>query len=288
MKKWFSVFLAAVTVIFALSSCASQSNSQVDKKLCYLEDSQMELLTPKNTVIEKNGLVYSEEHNDYSYPEGKYAIINDISFLASFTFNSEDVLASAFYIPVADDENSSMPQMEEMKEYLDSVYGQSKEYSNEYEEEGYSWTTETNRGTYQIALVAYSSSELFRIDLEGVTGDVRTDSQKKLDDSNSEFAEKWEDIGESAAEFYEEIQNSSGVTFYEIEPESGLISQKQFDNLKDGMTYQEAMKALGASENPDIPSDVSYFSCEWENGSSFVILLFSEGKLVSYQSYGLI
>lgn len=286
MKKWFSVFLATVTAIFAFSSCASQNNSQVDKKLCYLEDSQMELLTPKNTVVEKKGLVYSEEYEDYSYPEGEYATINDVPFLASFKFNSEDVLASVFYIPA--DENSSTSQMDEMKKYLDSVYGESEEYSNEYEEEGYSWTTETDKGTYQIALVKYSSSDLFRIDVEGITGDVRTDSQKDLDNVNSEFAEKWEGVGEAAEEFYEEIQNSSGVTFYEIEPESGLISQKQFDSLKDGMTYQEAMKALGASENPDIPSDASYFSCEWENSSSFVMLLFSEGKLVSYQSYGLL
>ena len=51
MKKWLCGFLAAVTAIFAFSSCASQNNSQVDKKLCYLEDSQMELLTPKNCVL---------------------------------------------------------------------------------------------------------------------------------------------------------------------------------------------------------------------------------------------
>lgn len=282
MKNWFCCFLAILIVVFTLPSCTSQNDPQIDKSLCYLEDAQMELLTPKDTVVEKKGLVYSEEHHDYSYPEGEYATINDTPFLASFEFNSSDVLADAFYIPMS--ENFSFA---EMKEYLDSIYGQSEEYANEYEEEGYSWTTETEKGTYQILLLKYSS-ELFRIDVQGITGDVRTDSQKRLDDSNSELAEKWENVGEAASEFYEGIQNSSGVTFYEIEPESGLISQEQFDDLKEGMTYQDAMETLGASENPDIPSNASSFSCEWENSSSFVMLLFVDGKLVSYSSYGLV
>lgn len=276
MRKWICGLLSAVTVLLVLSSCASQNITQIDAKLCYLEDSQMELLTPKNTVVEKKGLVYSEEYSSYSYPEEQFVTIDDTSFLASFTFNSEDILASAFYIPVGED--SSTPQMDEMKKYLDSVYGESEEYSNEYGEEGYSWTTETERGTYQVALIKYDS-QLFRIDVKGITGDVRTDSQKRLDDVNSQLTEKWEDVGEAASQYYEEIQDSSGVTFYEIEPESGLISQKQFDSLKDGMTYQEAMEALGASENPEIPFDASYFCCKWENSSSFVMLLYFRGRI---------
>ena len=290
MKKWFCCFLVALTAIFVFSSCGFQNSSQPDIKLCYLEDSQTALLTPKDTIVEKKGWVYSEEYDNYSYPEGESVTIGKIPFLASFQFNSEDILAYAFYVPA--DENSSTLQMDETKEYLDSIYGPSEEYANEYDEEGYSWIIETEKGNYRIALV--ESLGTFRIDVEGITGDVRTDSKKSLEEANSrldeaysEFSEKWEGVGEAASEFYEGIQDSSGVTFYEIEPETGVILQEQFDNLEDGMTYPEAMEALGASENPAIPSDASQFSCKWETDSAFVMLLFSNGELVSYQSYGL-
>ena len=152
MKKSVCLILSVLFILLAFTSCASQGKHD---KTAYLEDSSLSLTTPKAEVIEKLGLVSSELLESlYSYPEGKYVSINNVSMEASFVFDyhEDGFLSLVTYFPV--DENLPADSKDKMKKYLDSIYGsESQEYADEYDETGLYWTTEVDGKTFQIVLV---------------------------------------------------------------------------------------------------------------------------------------
>lgn len=181
MKKWLCGFLAAIMALMIFSACTSNSTPEIDAKLCYPDDLETELTTSKEDVVEKRGLVYDEESDTYSLSDDGdgLSIIDGHKFAAAFAFNSDDLLYKILYIPSSKDDNP--PTFDDMKEYLDSVYGESEEFVDEIlKEEGLAWTTKTSKGTYRIALVEDNDS--FFIDVQGVSGDVRSDSLKDLEE----------------------------------------------------------------------------------------------------------
>ena len=181
MKKWLCGFLAAIMALMVFSACASNSTPEIDAKLCYPDDLETELTTPKEKVVEKRGLVYDEESDTYSLSDDGdgLSIIDGHKFAAAFSFNSDNLLYKIFYIPSSKDDNP--PTFDDMKEYLDSVYGESEEYVDEVlKQEGLAWTTKTSKGTYQIALVEDDDS--FLIYVQGISGDVRPDFLKDLEE----------------------------------------------------------------------------------------------------------
>ena len=161
MKKSVCLILSVLFIVLAFTSCASQEKHD---KTAYLEDSSLSLTTPKAEVIEKLGLVSEELGAEIyydTYPDGKYATINDVSFEAVFLFGYQDdaFLSLATYGPAGD--NVPTDAKDKMKKYFDSVYGESQEYANEYDETGVYWTTEVEGETFEIALV--DSYDPFRI-----------------------------------------------------------------------------------------------------------------------------
>lgn len=151
MKKSVCLILSVLFIVLAFTSCASQEKHD---KTAYLEDSSLSLTTPKAEAVEKLGLNSQDlgaNISAYVYPEGKYATINNVSFTGLFQFDDDSFLKYASYIPA--DENLSANEKDKMKKYLDSVYGESQEYANEYDETGVSWTTEVDGKTFQIALL---------------------------------------------------------------------------------------------------------------------------------------
>lgn len=151
MKKSVCLILSVLFILLAFTSCASQGKHD---KTAYLEDSSLSLTTPKDEVIEKLGLVSSELLEAlYSYPEGKYVTINNVSMEASFVFDyQEEFLSIVTYFPV--DESLPADSKDKMKKYLDSIYGsESQEYASEYDETGLYWTTEVDGETFHVVLV---------------------------------------------------------------------------------------------------------------------------------------
>lgn len=151
MKKSVCLILSVLFIVLAFTSCVSQEKHD---KTAYLEDSSLSLTTPKDEVIEKLGLVSSELLEAlYSYPEGKYVTINNVSMEASFVFDyQEEFLSIVTYFPV--DESLPADSKDKMKKYLDSIYGsESQEYASEYDETGLYWTTEVDGETFQVVLV---------------------------------------------------------------------------------------------------------------------------------------
>lgn len=83
--------------------------------------------------------------------------------------------------------------------------------------------------------------------------------------------------------------DQDGVTFYPISPRNGNITQDQFDQLREGMSYSEVMNILDSPEDPSIPFDDQFFTCEWgmNSNTAFVLISFRNGKLSTMKSYGL-
>ena len=181
MKKWLCGFLAAMMALMVFSACASNSTPEIDAKLCYPDDLETELTTPEEEVVEKRGLVYDEEYGDYALSDegDKFSIIDGHKFLALFEFNDDGLLWRITYF--SPQVENGHPTFDDMKEYLDSVYGESEEFVDEVlKQEGLAWTTKTSKGTYQIALVEDDDS--FLIYVQGISGDIRSDFLKDLEE----------------------------------------------------------------------------------------------------------
>jgi len=181
MKKWLCGFLAAIMALMVFSACASNSTPEIDAKLCYPDDLETELTTPEEEAAEKRGLVYNEEYGNYTLSDDGdgLSIIDGHKFVALFEFNDDGLLCKITYMPSSKDDNP--PTFDDMKEYLDSVYGESEEYVDEaLKQEGLAWTTKTSKGTYRIALVEDDDS--FLIYVQGISGDVRPDFLKDLEE----------------------------------------------------------------------------------------------------------
>lgn len=297
MKKLFCGILAVVLILGCLAGCTNKK--QVDPKLCFLHNPNLSFTDSKEQIVKTENLeCYDEDLNMYT-PKGdtSYVTINGLNFFVSYFFNEDDLFREINYgfFPRDSEEYDDYQEntsfyFDKMKDYLFSIYGAGKDYEDSVlDYQGYTWDVSDGKdNSYQILLAQSKKYSSLQLSVTA-TGAGRTQVEKNLDQTNSQLSESWENVAEAAKEFQEGIESSPGVSFYSIVPQNGTITQEQFDSLKEGMTYSEAMKILGSPEDPNIPEDGSSFTCEWgwDSNSAFVLLSFNDGKLGYMSSYGL-
>ena len=186
-------------------------------------------------------------------------------------------------------ENTSF-YFDKMKDYLFSIYGAGKDYEDSVlDYQGYSWDISDGKdNSYQILLAQSKEYTPLKLSVTA-TGAGRTQVEKDLDQTNSQLSEAWENVAEAAKEFQEGIENASGFSFYSITPRNGNISQEQFDLLQEGMRLEEVNKILDCTNDYGLSEDETTFFLEWKGDSlsKYIVLGFSENKLVTKQSLGL-
>lgn len=210
MKKIICSFLFIIFCVICSGCSQNQNAKNIDPKLCYLDDTTLELTTPKSEVIAKKNLELNTEFDCYHSTDDNQPLINEYKFSASYYFNDMDILCNASYLITVDEKDfesfmdDPSPYFMEMKEYLTKIYGVPAEYSELGYGDGYAWEIANESSRYRIFL--YGEIDWPTIEIKGIAGDARSDSQKSLDETTSELADRFEGVFDSMRDFYDEIK----------------------------------------------------------------------------------
>ena len=147
MKKVMSILLVAVIMLLCLSGCGGD-----DAKLYFPDNSSLKLTASEEEIVSAQGLVSKDSEGLYGLNDGSLTDINGIKFSSIYAFSSDGELVQVIY-SLRDPQTASLIKDKEeisqifnqLKNYFDSIYGQSHDYVG-YEGSGYSWTLPESNG----------------------------------------------------------------------------------------------------------------------------------------------
>ena len=140
LKKAISVIMAVVC-LGALSGCSSSGNNlPMEERQFYLPHSSKSKLTDsKDDIVKQEGLkVQKDSTGNPVYATSKKVEVNGVLFEFEADFNDDDSLKSISYMSDLEEGlNSLDEEYEDMKEYFNTVYGESSDY--EETNDGYNY-----------------------------------------------------------------------------------------------------------------------------------------------------